>query len=260
MHTGEGNDVVALGEVEGGEVGAEDPPFHGVFGLEPVELVAEGGAVGDLGELGRADGSADEDAGAVGEVAEGLGGGEGGEKEQGEDYVASAAGGAGPGRKKPLTAEIAEEIRGGRRKGLLTAKSAKRVRRERKEELQGGRFSEWRGMSVSQRVVVTGGCDDVGPLSTERCIAFSARSGVTENKRKVPRLRSASPHLLGMTLACWALRTRSALGLPCTKVHVRWRGVKARGLLLGAEHAVFRTCVAAAGFSRTGQVLKLLVQ
>jgi len=62
----EGDDLVALGEGEGGRVGTDDPPLHRVLGFQHVELAAEGGGVGRLGELRGAHGGADKDSGAVG--------------------------------------------------------------------------------------------------------------------------------------------------------------------------------------------------
>ena len=42
---GEPDDLVALSEVEGRLVGAKDPPFHRIFGLDHIELAAERGGV-----------------------------------------------------------------------------------------------------------------------------------------------------------------------------------------------------------------------
>src|SRR5205807_10253759 len=41
----EPDDLVALSEVEGRLVGAKDPPFHRIFGLDHIELAAECGGV-----------------------------------------------------------------------------------------------------------------------------------------------------------------------------------------------------------------------
>jgi len=68
---------VALREVEPGRVGADDPPLHRVFGRQHVELAAQGGRVGGFEELRRAYGCADEDSGAIGQLAKGLRGGGG---------------------------------------------------------------------------------------------------------------------------------------------------------------------------------------
>ena len=70
MAEGEVYELIGLVEVEGLLVGAEDLPFKGVFGLQHVELAGEGGGVGGFGEVGGADGCADENGGALGAFAE----------------------------------------------------------------------------------------------------------------------------------------------------------------------------------------------
>jgi hypothetical protein len=69
----ERDDLVALREVEGCGVGADDPPLQRVLGFQHVEFVAERERVCGFGELRGAHCSADEDSGAIGQLADGIG-------------------------------------------------------------------------------------------------------------------------------------------------------------------------------------------
>src|SRR5580692_1719578 len=56
---GEGDDFVGLTKIETVGVAADDPPFHGVLGLDHVEFADRGGGGGGLGERRWPHGGAD---------------------------------------------------------------------------------------------------------------------------------------------------------------------------------------------------------
>ena len=82
MHLCEADHLIRLGEAEGLLIRTQRCPFHVVLRLQHVEFAGEGGGIGNFGQLIGPHGGTDQDAGAVGLLAQALGKGGGRGDEQ----------------------------------------------------------------------------------------------------------------------------------------------------------------------------------